>query len=89
MALKTDYKDYIASGNKKVKAVPLGNNIYEVSDSTDYSQVGDSIGADDINAITTEVNSISTDLGTKANASDLGTQVTYSLSGTTLTITTK
>ena len=59
MSLKTDYKDYIppASGKKyTITTDSLGFST--IQDSTDYSQVGDTFGASDINATNIEVNSI-------------------------------
>lgn len=60
--LKTNYKDYIADGSKKVKLVETGTgtNTYEITDATVYSTEGDAIGASDINAITTAINTNTT-----------------------------
>lgn len=52
-------------------------------------KAGDEFTPYSVNEIITAVNKNVDDIAKKANASALGTQVTYSLSGTTLTITTK
>ena len=64
--LKTNYKDYIADGSKKVKLVETGTgtNTYEITDATVYSTEGDAIGASDINAITTAINTNTTNYNT-------------------------
>ena len=56
MALKTDYKDYIASGNKKFAITDNGDGTSTIEDKTSYSQTGDSFGAEDINAVAKQVN---------------------------------
>lgn len=67
--LKTNYKDYIADGSKKVKLVETGTgtNTYEITDATVYSTEGDAIGASDINAITTAINTNTTKYKTLNN----------------------
>lgn len=57
--LKTDYKDYIVDGDKKVKLEPLGDNVYKVSDNSTYSQIGDDLSAGDFNDVTIAVNKLS------------------------------
>lgn len=60
MALKTNYKDDILdiSKNEKRKYNMITNSDGTVSfeDVTEYSQVGDSFGAGDVNLITQRVN---------------------------------
>lgn len=70
--LKTDYKDYIADGSKKVKLVETGTgtNTYEITDATAYSTEGDAIGASDINAITTAINTNTTNYKLLNNESE-------------------
>lgn len=70
--LKTDYKDYIADGSKKVKLVETGTgtNTYEITDATVYSTEGDAIGASDINAITTAINTNTTNYNTLNNETE-------------------
>lgn len=62
MALKTNYKDDILdiSKNEKRKYNMITNADGTVSfeDVTEYSQVGDSFGGADVNAITTVVNQV-------------------------------
>lgn len=43
----------------------------------------------DVSELQTDVSGLQSEISTKANISALGTQVTYTLSGTTLAITTK
>lgn len=59
MALKTDYKNYIPDANGRVYSITQnaqGKSV--ITDETNYTQVGDNFGANDINAITTEINKI-------------------------------
>ena len=56
MALKTDYKDYKYSGSRKYQEVDNGDGTVSFTDKTTYSQTGDSFGAEDINAVTKQVN---------------------------------
>ena len=58
MSLKTDYKDYTYSGSQKFKITDNGDGTSSITDSTTYSQVGDTFGASDLNATNTVVNSI-------------------------------
>lgn len=99
MTLKTDYKDYqFQEGETLRKYRQISNNDGTISfrDVTSYQQEGDRFSASDINSTNAKVNELDQDvsglqreISTKANTSALGTQVTYSLDGTTLTITTK
>lgn len=52
MALKTDYKDYIPpSGGRKYKITANSDGSSSVEDITQYQQVGDTWGAEDINQV--------------------------------------
>jgi hypothetical protein len=68
MSLKTDYKDYTYSGSQKFKITDNGDGTSSITDSTTYSQVGDTFGASDLNATNTAVNSI------EEKIENLGTQ---------------
>lgn len=54
--LKTDYKDYIASGAKKFEITDNGDGTSAIADKTTYTQVGDSFGSADINATNKQIN---------------------------------
>lgn len=56
MALKTDYKDDVFSGNRKYQKVENGDGTVSLIDKTEYTQAGDTYGAADINATNAEVN---------------------------------
>lgn len=59
MALKTDYKNYIPDANGRVYSITQnaqGKSV--ITDETNYTQVGDNFGANDINAITTAINKL-------------------------------
>ena len=57
MALKTDYKDYIPpSGGRKYKITANSDGSSSVEDITQYQQVGDTWGAEDINQANKLVN---------------------------------
>lgn len=58
MALKTDYKDDIFSGNRKYQLTNNDDETISLTDVTDYSQEGTVFGAEDINATNTQVNSL-------------------------------
>ena len=58
MALKTDYKDYVYSGNQKFKITANSDGTSTITDSTTYSQVGDTFGASDLNATNEVVNNL-------------------------------
>lgn len=60
MALKTDYKDYVYSGNQKFKITANPDGTSTITDSTTYSQVGDTFGASDLNATNEAVNALDT-----------------------------
>ena len=60
--LKTDYKNDIMtsemSGKRRYRTTENGDGTVSFTDETIYSQVGDTIGAGDINATNQEINSI-------------------------------
>lgn len=58
MALKTDYKDYVYSGSQKFKITSNSDGTSSITDSTTYSQIGDSFGASDLNATNKAVNKV-------------------------------
>lgn len=58
MALKTDYKNDVFSGQRKYTMTDNGDNTVSFTDVTTYSQVGDNFGASDINAANTAVNNL-------------------------------
>lgn len=72
MALKTDYKDYIPpSGGRKYKITANSDGSSSVEDITQYQQVGDTWGAEDINQVNKLVNSaVYPNLGTNTNFSN-------------------
>lgn len=82
--LKTNYVDDVldTTKNQVRKYQQIQNNDGTVSfvDVTEYTQVGTSFGAKDINDTNAAINAVN---------GNLGTQATMSLSGTTLIITTK
>lgn len=69
MALKTDYKDYIPpSGGRKYKITANSDGSSSVEDITQYQQVGDTWGAEDINQVNKMVNgAVYPNLGTNTN----------------------
>lgn len=69
MALKTDYKDYIPpSGGRKYKITANSDGSSSVEDITQYQQVGDTWGAEDINQVNKLVNgAVYPNLGTNTN----------------------
>lgn len=69
-ALKTDYKDDIFSGNRKYAMTDNGDGTVSFSDETEYTQVGDTFGATQINEIDTSINTLST------GVSDLNSELT-------------
>lgn len=56
MALKTDYKDYVADGARKYRLTANADGTTGIEDATAYAQQGDRFGAADINATNTAVN---------------------------------
>lgn len=61
MALKENYKNYIPDSNgRKYSITEDAQGFMRIQDQTNYTQVGDNFGANDINAITHEVNNINT-----------------------------
>lgn len=59
MALKTDYKDAVWSGDRRVRITPDSGTVVtgSIKDITSYDTTGDVFGASDINATNTQVNS--------------------------------
>lgn len=58
MSLKTNYKEDVFSGNRKYTITNNGDGTVSLTDVTEYSQVGDVFGADDINETNTAVNEL-------------------------------
>ena len=66
MALKTNYKDDIFTGDyRKYRQINNSDGTISLSDVTQYSQTGDKFGASDINATNQAVNQLNSDLGAK------------------------
>ena len=59
MTLKTDYKDDVFSENRKYQKIENGDGTVSLVDKTEYTQVGDTYGAVDINSTNAEVNKLS------------------------------
>lgn len=62
MALKTDYKDDIFSGNRKYAQIDNGDGTISFTDQTEYDQVGDTFGATQINEIDASINDLNSEL---------------------------
>lgn len=62
MALRTNYKDDVFSGNRKYTQINNGDGTISFTDQTNYSQVGDSFGATQINEIDGKINSHDTSI---------------------------
>lgn len=56
--LKTDYKDYVADGDKKYRVTANADGTSGIADATTYSQTGDTVGAADLNAINAAINTM-------------------------------
>ena len=56
MALKTDYKDAIFSGERKYQEIFNNDGTKSFTDRTAYTEVGDKFGANDINATNKAIN---------------------------------
>lgn len=82
--LKTNYVDDVLDTTKnqvrKYQQIQNDDGTVSFVDVTEYTQVGTSFGAKDINDTNAAINAVN---------GNLGTQATMSLSGTTLIITTK
>lgn len=69
MSLKNDYKDAVLNADtntkRKYQMIDNGDNTISLVDVTDYTQVGDDFGAQDINEITGEINGHTTSLAEK------------------------
>ena len=57
--LRTNYKDDVFSGNRKYNMINNGDGSYSFVDVTQYTQQGDSYGANDINTLNQTVNDLS------------------------------
>lgn len=64
MALRTNYKDDIFSGNRKYSQILNGDGTISFTDETQYSQVGDSFGATQINEIDGKINTHDSNIST-------------------------
>lgn len=62
--LKTDYKDAVWSGDRRVRVVPDAGTAYtgSIEDITNYDSAGDIFSAADINATNTQVNQNAQDI---------------------------
>ena len=58
MALKTDYKDDVFSGNRKYNMITNDDGTISFEDVTEYEQTGDTYGAGQINNVNNTVNSL-------------------------------
>jgi hypothetical protein len=72
MSLKTDYKDDIPkTAQRKYELINNDDGTVSLKDVTEYTQVGDTFGAGDINTITNAVNNLNSDvLFTTANVNN-------------------
>lgn len=78
MALKTNYKDDVFTGNRKYKQTSNSDGSISLEDTTEYTQEGDIFAAKDINDTNTAVNANATsitNLATKVdtNATNIST----------------
>ncbi len=62
MALKTDYKNDIFTGNRKYNEITNSDGTISLEDVTEYTQEGDTFSATDINATNEAINDISNDV---------------------------
>ena len=58
MALKTNYKDAVFSGERKYQEIFNPDGTKSFADRTAYTEAGDRFGANDINATNTAINAI-------------------------------
>lgn len=79
MALKTDYKDAVYTGDRKYTQTNNTDGTISLVDATAYSTEGDTFGAADINATNTAVN------GNSANISALQQTIKTTAKNITLT----
>lgn len=88
MALKTNYKEDIFSGNRKYNMINNGDGTVSFEDVTEYSQVGDTFGAADINATNDTIENTQLIFsGTASSSSDREQKLkvglrTYEINGT-------
>jgi hypothetical protein len=77
MALRTDYRDDIFSGNRKYSQIDNGDGTISFTDETQYDQVGDSFGATQINEIDGKINGHDTNISNiNTNVSNINTRLT-------------
>lgn len=62
MALKTNYKDDVFTGNRKYKQTSNSDGSISLEDTTEYTQEGDIFAAKDINDTNTAVNANATSI---------------------------
>ena len=74
MALKTDYKDAVYTGNRKYTQTNNTDGTVSLVDATAYSTEGDPFGAADINATNQVVNANSDSISALQRACLVGTQ---------------
>lgn len=72
MALKTDYKDFVAANGRKYKIADNGDGTSSIEDVTAYTQEGDSFGAADLNAMARAINAALPATGTAADSAKWG-----------------
>ena len=58
MALKTDYKDAVFSGERKYQEIFNNDGTKSFTDRTVYTEAGDKFGANDINATNSAINAL-------------------------------
>lgn len=73
MALKTDYLDYQLDGDRSYQLTPDGGTAQTVKleDISEYTQIGDTFGAADINATNKAVNDLSASLTLVGTTSEI------------------
>ncbi len=87
MALKTDYKDDVFSGNRKYEMITNQDGSVSFVDQTVYTQNGDIFNAADINDITTAINKLNTVLSVSVPLASWSNSVPYTATITATGIT--
>lgn len=88
MALKTNYKDDVFSGRRKYRMINNADGTVSFEDVTEYSQVGDTFGAADINATNSDIENTQLEYaGTASSTGDRSQRLkvgvrTYDIDGT-------
>lgn len=88
MALKTNYKDDVFSGRRKYRMINNADGTVSFEDVTEYSQVGDTFGAADINATNSDIENTQLEYaGTASSTGDRSQRLkvgvrTYDVDGT-------